>query len=61
MRTRTPRAFSAAASPGKNESSFGEIHFPRQGLHLLGTQAASVKKNRQRVAGEGAIGKNTST
>src|SRR6267378_2441407 len=43
--------------PGKNKGSFGEIHFPRQRLHLLGTETASVEKNRQRVASEGPVGK----
>src|ERR1700674_822692 len=43
--------------PGKDERSFGEIGFPRQRLHLFGAEAATVEKNGQRVAGEGAVGK----
>src|SRR5258707_1999723 len=36
--------------PRKNEGSLGEIGFARQRLHLFGTEAAAVEKNRQRVA-----------
>ncbi len=42
--------------PRKNESSLGKIHLAGERLHLLGAKTASVEKNRQRVAGEGAVG-----
>ena len=43
--------------PRKNEGSFGKIHFARQRLHGFGAEAASIEEHRQRVAGEGAVGK----
>ena len=58
IRTRTPRVFFRRRVAGKDEGGLREIHFARQGLHLLGAQAAAVEKNRQRVSGEGAVGEN---
>ena len=43
--------------PGKNEGSFGKIGLARQGLHLFGAETTSIEEDRQRVAGEGAVGK----
>ena len=42
--------------PGKNEGGFGEIHLPRQGLHLFCAETAAIKKYGERVAGESAVG-----
>ena len=49
--------FFRSGFPGKNESSFREVHFARQSLHLSGAEAAAVEENRQRVSGESAIRK----
>ena len=42
---------------GKNESSFGEIHLTRQCLHGFRAESTAIEKNCQRVAVEGAVGK----
>ena len=42
---------------GKDESGLGEIHLASKILHVLRAKAASIEKNRQRVASESSVGK----
>lgn len=42
----------------QHERRFGIIEFGCNGLHLRGRKAAGVEHYRQRIAAEGAIGKN---